>query len=416
MSKSFNARFTIFKSGLLLVLIIFMIILGPNLFGQQQDREGPLSDKMNEIVDNVEEIRSMVRDIVVTIGNEGVPGFDKILAAIDNETGPIQNTRTRINTLVDLLEDNTFPFPSIMNTNPFTILVDSQGVFNNGWGINFPSLHGTYPGFPTPFPNVADKIASFLSLIDQPIARLKDELLEFDTELESSLAKAKLKAGYKYYTPFDDSLYADYFYPQFIRDWLGNPWVGLGSALVKERKELLQKKFRAISQQDIAIVGEGGNLSFIMVALSHLFSIWDLIDVIIQDVSSNSTGAEVTASYYRIDHLNTDIEIAQDSINSHIVDFQIWKALSLRTRIEINLSGHGDHPHPIAIFQLPSQFGGYLELARDIVQETITNMQSAGENVYQAQMFFDRGNEEFLAGHYKRAFNWYSKSYTESTK
>lgn len=415
MSILSDLRSAFLYPGMLLFLMMLILIPVPDLYGQDH-RGGPLFDKMNEVVDDVEEIRSLVRGIVVTIGNEGVPGFDKILFAVDNETGPIQNTRTRINTLVDLLEDNTFPFPSTMTTNPLTIVIDSQGVFNNGWSFIFNSLTGTFPNYPSPFPNVADKIANFLSLVDQPIARIKEELMDFDLELKTRLAEAKSKPGYKYYTPFDDSLYADYFYPEFIRDWLGNPWVGLGSALVKERKDLLKEKFKSISQQDIAIVGEGGNLSFVMVALSHLFSIWDLIDVIIQDVSSNSTGAEVSASYLRLDHLNEDIEIAQDSINSHIADFQVWKAFSLRTRIEINLSGHGDHPHPIAIFILPAQHGGYLELARDIVQETISNMLTAGENIYQAQMFFNRGNEELLAGRYKKAYSWFSKSYTEATK
>ena len=88
----------------------------------------------------------------------------------------------------------------------------------------------------------------------------------------------------------------------------------------------------------------------------------------------------------------------------------------MRTRIEINLAGHGDHPHPIAIFQLPAQYGGYLELARDIVQETINEMIAAGENVHQAQQFWDRGNTEFSSGHYKKAYDLYSQSYNESTK
>ena len=416
MLKPTDRWLSISSHSFLLTILMFFSLPSHNLYAQEEVVPGTLSEKMNDIVDDVEEIRLMIRDIVVTINNEGVPGWDKILIAVDNEQGVIQNTRDKINTLTDLLEHNTFPFPSSIKTDRHTIQVDTQGVFGNRWQFNFPALTGVYPNFPTPFPNVAQKIASFLDLIDQPIAGLKAELMDFDSEIDSRLALAKLNANYNQDTPFADSLYADYFYGEFIRNWIGHPAIVLASALVKEKAEALSKKCKAITQQDISIVGEGGNLSFIMVGLSHIFSIWDLINAFIQNIPSNSTGAEVTASYFRLDHLNTDIEIVQDSINSHIADFQIWKAFSLRTRIEINLAGHGDHPHPIAIFQLPQQFGGYLELARDIVQETINNMITAGENVYQAQMFFNRGNDEYFASHYKKAYQWYSKSYTEATK
>jgi hypothetical protein len=414
--KTSTIKLTVSPSKFLLIIILVLLLPKMNLYGQEREGIETLSDKMNEIVDNVEEIHSILRNIVVTVNNEGVPGWDKILIAVDIEQGAIQNTRDKINTLTDLLEHNTFPFPSALKTDAHTIKIDTQGVFSKGWKFSFPSLKGTYPNFPTPFPNAAEKINSFLDLIDQPLTGLKDELMDFDSELDSRLMQAKSNLNYNQDTPFADSLYADYFYGEFIRNWIGHPAIVLASALVKEKAEALSKKCRAITQQDIAIVGEGGNLSFIMVALSHLFSIWDLVNAFIQNIPSNSTGAEVTASYFRLDHLNSDIEIAQDSINSHIADFQIWKAFSLRTRIEINLAGHGDHPHPIAIFQLPAQFGGYLELARDIVQETINNMLSAGENVYQAQVFFSRGNDELVASHYKKAYKWYSKSYNEATK
>lgn len=141
-----------------------------------------------------------------------------------------------------------------------------------------------------------------------------------------------------------------------------------------------------------------------------------MINTGIQHISSSSTGAEVTANYLRLDHIHTDVDIVQDSLDSHIADFQVWKEFSLRTRIEINLSGHGSHPHSIAIFQLPEIFGGYLELVREIVEITITMMKDAGQDIHNANEKLIKGDEKFAAGEYKKAYKEYGKSYREATK
>jgi len=133
-------------------------------------------------------------------------------------------------------------------------------------------------------------------------------------------------------------------------------------------------------------------------------------------VKVNSLRAENKASYLRAGHIHQDLDLANAQLEDHRIVFSEWRTLSIRTRIEINLAGHEDHPHPLAMFQLPKQLGGYLELAQEIVQITIANMMAAGQNVYKAEKYLNRGNDEFLAGNYKNAYRFYGKSYHEATK
>jgi hypothetical protein len=273
-------------------------------------------------------------------------------------------------------------------------------------------------------PSLSDKIANFLNLVDNALERLQIALAAFDLNLSTSLAQARASVDHNNFSPNSDSLPdANYFYGPIIREWLGHPAVILTVALVNEKAEDLSKKLDALTKQDISIVGEGGNLSSLRVAFSWLFSGWDLINAFVDNIDGNIEGSEVTASYLRLGHIHTDIDGITDSIafidsrlNSHIADFQVWKELSIRTQIEINLAGHGKHPHPVAIFQLPEQFGGYLELAREIVADVIQMMLAAGQDIHKANEQLIRGDERFAAGEYKKAYTEYSKSYDEATK
>lgn len=162
------------------------------------------------------------------------------------------------------------------------------------------------------------------------------------------------------------------------------------------------------AKQTIVAVG-GGNLSLIMAPISVVVAFTRLVADNIQSCDGNIQGSEIAASYLRLAALRGD-HIYSDSV------FNAYLIFDLRTRIEINLGGHGNHPHPIAIFQLPAQFGGYLELARDITKETILTMILAGQDVDKAERFFGEGEAEFAAGNYKRAYAEYGKAYRAATR
>ncbi len=328
-----------------------------------------------------------MKSIAVTLAQNGASGWNEEIVKLNKGEETIRNIRETINKLTNLFnkDDDT---------------TKALGPLTN---------------------KIISMFIKGLDRIDEPLTRLNSSLGDFNSDINSSITQTKYDIidSYKLSPttdngwPIADTLY---FYSQWERDHLGDPafqllWIGLYTDF-----HYFDQALKAAFDQDLMAVAFGGNISIGKVVLGIFVGWVEVANSYFLNIPSQSTGAEVTANYYRLDHIHTDIEIVQDSMNSHIADFQVWKAFSLRTRIEINLAGHGDHPHPIAIFQLPAKFGGYLELARDIVEETINDMLTAGENVYQAQLFLTRGNQEFLASHYKKAYDWYSKSYDEATK
>ena len=83
-------------------------------------------------------------------------------------------------------------------------------------------------------------------------------------------------------------------------------------------------------------------------------------------------------------------------------------ALALRMEIESDLS---EPSHQVALFQLPAAQDGYLELTREIVADTIANMQAAGQPVGNAVRHLGAGDQAADAGDFKRAYDWYGRAY-----
>jgi hypothetical protein len=83
--------------------------------------------------------------------------------------------------------------------------------------------------------------------------------------------------------------------------------------------------------------------------------------------------------------------------------------LALRLQIEADLSEPGNHP--VALFEVPASAGGYLDLTREIVVDTIAKMQAAGQGVGNAEAFLASGDAARAAQDYKRAYSDYGKAY-----
>jgi tetratricopeptide (TPR) repeat protein len=186
--------------------------------------------------------------------------------------------------------------------------------------------------------------------------------------------------------------------------------------------EQINAELEDVFGQDAVAVG-GGNLSAFGAIPERIALVTRLIKANVDICEADINGAEIRGSYDRLEYVHfeldtvqTNVKTVEEKLDGHIRAFNEWTRFSLRTRIEINLAGHGDHPHPIALFQLPEQYGGYLELARDIVSETIETMKSAGEKIYDAEKEFMHGEVQFDANHYKEAYEYYAKAYRAATR
>ena len=66
---------------------------------------------------------------------------------------------------------------------------------------------------------------------------------------------------------------------------------------------------------------------------------------------------------------------------------------------------------PVGLFQLPAAFGGYLEVVKSIVTETLAKRAAIGNPSAQAMAFLVSANAAFAAAEYKTAYVNYRKAY-----
>jgi hypothetical protein len=60
---------------------------------------------------------------------------------------------------------------------------------------------------------------------------------------------------------------------------------------------------------------------------------------------------------------------------------------------------------------LPNANGGYLDLVKTIVTETLAHVQAAGGSVSNAQAFLNSANAAKASGNFKSAYSFYRKAY-----
>lgn len=110
--------------------------------------------------------------------------------------------------------------------------------------------------------------------------------------------------------------------------------------------------------------------------------------------------------------MNTETVILgkADTEITKLADFQ---TLQLRMDIEANLTRNGSGTGPIALFQMPAANGGYLEVAKAIVVETITRETAVGHGNPKAAVDLATADQAFAKGQWKTAYNYYSKAYQD---
>src|SRR5262249_44128748 len=102
---------------------------------------------------------------------------------------------------------------------------------------------------------------------------------------------------------------------------------------------------------------------------------------------------------------NTEASILKKS-DTEIANLSSFQTLQLRVKIEENLAANG-RELPLGIFELPAAQGGYLEVVKSVVTDTLAK---AG-NPSQAQSYLSSANSAFAAGQYKSAYSLYGKAY-----
>jgi len=88
--------------------------------------------------------------------------------------------------------------------------------------------------------------------------------------------------------------------------------------------------------------------------------------------------------------------------------------LWLRMFIELDLGREANTR--ISLFQLPSSFGGYIELVKTIVADTLAKRKAAGVDVTQAMGDFNSAVASYNAGNFKSAYTSFRKAYSRSVQ
>jgi hypothetical protein len=133
--------------------------------------------------------------------------------------------------------------------------------------------------------------------------------------------------------------------------------------------------------------------------------------------SSNEVGTidhKVDTLQQGVNLVNSKIDAVSSKVDQFVASLASFQAQNLRLAIEANLS-NGTDDAAIGLFELPAAQGGYLDLARSIVAETIQKMQATGQTIGNAQALLTRGDQQRAAGNFKDAYDSYRQAYRMET-
>jgi hypothetical protein len=135
-------------------------------------------------------------------------------------------------------------------------------------------------------------------------------------------------------------------------------------------------------------------------------------------VSNDNTN---TANIVSNDNANRTLIINNDNANLATIisnanaNKNELRDLILRTQIEADLATEPSAV-TVALYALPAAQGGYLDLVKTIVTETIAKIQASGGSISNAQAFLSDANAANAAGDFKAAYSLYRKAYKAAGK
>ena len=145
--------------------------------------------------------------------------------------------------------------------------------------------------------------------------------------------------------------------------------------------------------------------------LGHIHT--DLADGI-ATIVSNSDANRITivnnSDANRTTIVNNDNANLVTIINNANANKNELRDLILRTQIEADLA-MVDGSAVVALYEIPDAKGGYLNLVKTIVTETLAHVKAAGGSVGNAQAFLNTANAANTAGNFKSAYAYYRRAY-----
>ncbi|HEX7312107.1 MAG TPA: hypothetical protein VF232_13110 [Gaiellaceae bacterium] len=142
-------------------------------------------------------------------------------------------------------------------------------------------------------------------------------------------------------------------------------------------------------------------------AVTALNNILNDITIRVDDVQTDLQTLQTNVAVLR----NTEVTILKKA-DSLIANLGTLETLQLRMEIEQNLDKNQGES-PIGLFQLPAAFGGYLEVVKSIVTDTLAKQAAVGNPSPKAMTDLIQANAAFTAGTYKTAYGLYRKAYTD---
>jgi hypothetical protein len=139
-------------------------------------------------------------------------------------------------------------------------------------------------------------------------------------------------------------------------------------------------------------------------AVTALNNILNDITTRVDDVQTGLQTLQTRVAILR----NTEVTILKKA-DTLIANLGTFQTLQLRMEIEDNLDRNEEVP--IGLFQLPAAYGGYLEVVRSIVTETLAKEAAVGNPSPKAMIYLTQANAAFTAGTYKTAYALYRKAY-----
>jgi hypothetical protein len=132
------------------------------------------------------------------------------------------------------------------------------------------------------------------------------------------------------------------------------------------------------------------------------------------NILSSATGAAGAALSNQLSSSTTQLSNQLTSSTTQLTnkvdaEAKAQRTLDLRLQVELNLAAD----EALVMFQLPAIHGGYLELARDTVNNAITSMLASGHPVGQAVKYFNDAQTAISQARWKDAFKSLQSSYRE---
>jgi hypothetical protein len=159
--------------------------------------------------------------------------------------------------------------------------------------------------------------------------------------------------------------------------------------------------------------------------LAHRELVSQMLDVTVSSRSTQTSVDTAQAATWDIDGDVAVIEAKLDVIESKtdtLIDgsgaqtsfLDEFEGLTLRMRIEADLTRKGNDR--VSLFQLPVDFGGYLEVARAVVADTIATAAAAGADTRQAERDLEDGDFAYGDGFFKDAYRDYRDAYRHAMR